>query len=188
MNVDNNNEEIQCLVNINEIEVSSVIEASEWSHLQDKNIWASYTKKPECQKQWEQQVFSALEPIASDNPYLSVELGEISALESVRFQQGSYGMDTRPKVFDNSTQAWTLIDSGSCVSCVPRRPGDIKNPHFRLKSVNGGSISTFGSRTIHLQIGRKQYAIDAVIADISQQIFGWDLFEKYRLSLTNGET
>ena len=173
-NVDNDNEEIQALIDINEI--SSVVAASEWSHLQDRNTWASYTRKPECQKQWENQVFAAIEPIASDNPYQSVDLGEISALESVRFQQGSYGMDTRPKVFDNATQAWTLIDSGACVTCVPKEEGDVENPSYTLKSVNGGVIKTFGKAEVTLQMGRKTYKIDAVKADIPQKIFGWDLF------------
>ena len=66
---------------------------------------------------------------------------------------------------------------------MPKEPGDVLDPSFRLKSVNGGKISTYGTKQISLQIGRKTYWIEAVIAEVPQRIFGWDIFKKYSLGL-----
>ena len=161
--------------------VISDISAIEWSHFQSKNTWSECTRKPVCQIQWEADVFKALEPVAEDDPYQTLSLGEMSAVESVNHKQGSFGMDTRPKVFDSATQSWVLIDSGSCVSCVPKSATDKEDQSYTLKSVNGGVIKTYGSKEVTLQMGRKMYKIQAVIADIPQKIFGWDLFRKYAL-------
>ena len=89
--------------------------------------------------------------------------------------------DFRPRVFDNITQTWTLLDSGSCVSCTPKEPGDKIDPSFRLRAVNGNTIPTFGTKKVQIRIGRKQYEIEAIKTDIPQQILGWDVFKKYNL-------
>ena len=91
--------------------------------------------------------------------------------------------DIRPKVFDNITKQWVLLDSGSCVSCVPASPSDSIDPSFKLRSVNGGQIDTYGTKRMSLRLGRKEYHINAVIAAIPTPIFGWDIFDKYKLSL-----
>ena len=67
---------------------------------------------------------------------------EISAIEAV--SRGLFEGDIRPKIFDKTTKEWTLLDSGSVVSCIPKKPGDKMDTQFRLRSVNGGSIATFG--------------------------------------------
>ena len=92
-------------------------------------------------------------------------------------------MDIRPKVYDNITKKYVLLDSGSCVSCSPAGPDDILDPSFKLRSVNGGEINTYGVRKMTLRLGRKEYSIDAVIAAVPAPIFGWDIFQKYRLSI-----
>ena len=96
------------------------------------------------------------------------EVGDtISAINAV--QQELFGLDVRPKVFDNSSKSWVLIDSGSCVSCLPPTKSDILDPTFKLKSVNGGIIDTYGTKEICLQLGRKLYRIQAVIAHARAQ-------------------
>ena len=94
-------EEIQALINFNELhtESSPSIAAVECGQLAAKNVWAGYTRKPVPQIEWENLVRSALEPIAADNPYLSYEEGEISALEAMQYPMGSHGLDIRPKFF-----------------------------------------------------------------------------------------
>ena len=89
--------------------------------------------------------------------------------------------DTRPRFFDNFTKSWTLLDSGSCVSCVPRGPDDKIDTSLNLKAVNGQSIPTFGTKLLKIRIGRKEYEIEAVKTDIPQTILGWNFFKKYRL-------
>ena len=56
-------------------------------------------------------VAKAVDQIADDNPYVSMQpYQEVSAIDSVNFKPGSYGLDIRPKVYDNVTKSWTLID------------------------------------------------------------------------------
>ena len=107
----------------------------------------------------------------------------ISAIDAINHRSGEFGVDTRPKIYDNVTKQWVLLDSGSCVSCQPAGPNDIIDPSFKLRSVNGGQIDTFGTKTMTLRMGRKTYEIEAIVAAVPAPIFGWDIFRKYRLSL-----
>ena len=118
---------------------------------------------------------------------MSVKEGEIAAIDAIRYKPGSYGLDIRPKVFDSISKQWTLLDSGSCVSCIPKTDSDKIDPNFRLRSVNGSTISTFGSETISIRINRKTYDIEAVKVDIPQRILGWDFFKKHRLGFEWGQ-
>ena len=155
--------------------------------LSAKNSWSIYPHKPVCQSEFENNVAAAVKKIANDNPYLSVLPGEISAIEALKFKPGSYGLDIRPKVFDSKSKTWILLDSGSCVSCVPKKPGDKIDPNLKLRAVNGGSIATFGTEDIEVRIGRKEYKIEAVKVDIPQKILGWDFFKTYSLGFDWGE-
>ena len=123
-----------------------------------------------------------MEPIAADNPYQIMQPGEISAIHSVNHTQGSYGLDSRPKIYDKAAKTWILCDTGSCI-CIPKEPGDELDSKLSLKPVNGGVIKTFGSKEISIQIGRKAYSIKAVKTEIPQTILGWDLFRKFSLGL-----
>ena len=152
-----------------------------------KNTWSTYPFKPICQSQFENSVKEAVDNVAEDNPYMSVKEGEIAAIDAIRHKPGSYGLDIRPKVFDNISKQWTLLDSGSCVSCIPKTDSDKIDPNFRLRSVNGSTISTFGSETISIRINRKTYDIKAVKVDIPQRILGWDFFKKHRLGFEWGQ-
>ena len=69
------------------------------------------------------------------------------------------------------------------MSCFPATPQDTIDPSFKLKSVNGGTIQTYGTKVMTLRIGRKTYSIEAIIAAVPAPIFGWDVFKKYRLRL-----
>ena len=90
---------------------------------------------------------------------------EVSAIDAIRNDQ-IQGFDIRPKVFDSISKQWVLLDSGSCVSCHPAGPDDVVDPSFKLKSVNGGVIDTYGTKLMTLRIGRKAYSIHAVIAAV----------------------
>ena len=175
-------EKIQKFIDINEIQVqkSNFIAAVEQSPMA-----AAFSFHP--RKRWYQQYSlpgdTYIDPSTSDRP--KYQVGDtVESIEAVLDQND----DVRPKIFDNKTKSWVLLDSGSCVSCVPKEPDDVIDPYFKLRSVNGGSIATFGTRQIEVRIGRKEYSIEAVIADIPQQILGWDLFRKYRLGFEWNET
>ena len=173
-------DKIYQLIDINEIQsyTSPVIAAIERCQTQSaKNKWSYYTRKPVCQIDFESKVACAATSIAEDNPYLSVLPGEISALDAIKFKPGSYGMDIRPKIYDAISKSWVLLDSGSCVSCTSKKPGDKIDPNFNLKSVNGGIIPTYGQEELEIRLGRKSYTIQAIKVDIQQKILGWDFFK-----------
>ena len=183
------NEEKYSLIDINEIQSVSgpfiaAIEPSPFPAATEN--WSVYPFKPECQSQFEKLVSQAISQIAEDNPYLTVEPGEIAAISSLNHKPGSYGLDIRPKVYDGQSKTWTLLDSGSCVSCIPKKPNDKIDPNFRLRAVNGGSIATFGSQLISVRLGRKTYDIEAVKVDIPERILGWDFFKKHSLGFEWG--
>ena len=173
-------DENTALVDLN-IDQSTPLAAIEPSHeLSAKNTWSFYSRKPVAQSQWEQAIAESVEVIAEDNPYMSFVSGqEVSAIDALNFRPGSYGLDVRPRIFDKISKTWTLLDTGSCLTCTPKKPGDKLDPTFKLRSVNGGQISTYGSEMLSIQIGRKNYQIEAVIADVPQKILGWDIFKKY---------
>ena len=73
------------------------------------------------------------------------------------------------------------------MTCIPKGTNDVIDNSIKLRSVNGGSIPTFGSEEIVIRLGRKTYKIRAIKADIPQRILGWDFFKQYRLGLEWGE-
>ena len=59
------------------------------------------------------------------------EIGdEVSAMEAVN--DPVRHEDTRPKFFDSITQTWSLLDTGACVSCIPKGPKDKMDSCFKL--------------------------------------------------------
>ena len=163
------------MIDINEIHTASRIDLSIAAiecgpDLSATNTWGNYSKKPVAQEDWDHLVAKAVAPIASDNPFLQVDCGEVSAIEALNHNDGAYGLDVRPRFFDNVSKTWTLLDSGSCVSCIPREDKDVIDPNLRLKAVNGSFIPTYGSQIITIQIGRKTYQIQAIKIDIQQRI------------------
>ena len=89
------------------------------------------------------------------------EIGdEISSIEAVN--DPGLLADSRPRFFDNLTKTWSLLDSGSCISCIPKGPNDKMDANFKLRAVNGQCIPTFGSEVVKIRIGRKTYEIEAV--------------------------
>ena len=52
----------------------------------------------------------------TDNPEI------ITAAQAVKWTPGKNRKDMRPRVFDNITQSYTLLDSGSAVTVIPAGP------------------------------------------------------------------
>ena len=166
--IDNDYEEIKEVLEVNEIKTSSKfysVAAVEQKSRKKKREYVSTRQK------WYQKY-------SLDNGYLNQP--------SVEAVSEDVEGDFRPKIFDNIEKTWTLCDSGSVVSCIPKKPGDTMDPSIKLRSVNGGIIPTFGSKEIAVRIGRKEYKILAIKADIPQRILGWDFFRKYRIGLEWG--
>ena len=189
---DKNEENIQKLIDINELpefeSVSSIasVERSrskiKKSFQKPKDRWYQNYSVADTYVPSADITFAASVEKKVEKKPVEYEVGEeVPALAAINYRQGAFGLDIRPKVFDKLTNSWTLLDSGSSVTCTPRLPSDSEDHNFKLKAVNGESIATYGMREVSLQIGRKKYTIDAVITEIPHVIFGWDLFKKYAL-------
>ena len=131
-----NEQEIQKLININELQDcgSDFVSSIEWS----QNI---ETPKPIVRDKWYQN-YSLDESYASWSDPNSKQVAQIesplykvdevvSAIEAIHYRPGTHNLDIRPKIYDKLTKTWTLIDSGSCVSCTPKQPEDQLDENFK---------------------------------------------------------
>ena len=146
-------------------------------------VWGDYPFKPQCQKQWDEKIKCISSRIAELNPYLPTKKpgDEISAVEALNWNDKQEQMDFRPKIYDNITKSYILCDTGAMISCIPRTSSDILNPSTKLKTASGEQMNTYGTKLINIQLGRKNYQIQATITDVTQQILGMDFFKKYKL-------
>ena len=145
-------------------------------------VWGEYPFKPKCQTQWDKEVSEISTKIAEVNPYLKFKLPgeEISAVEAVNWNNQEL-IDFRPKIYDSITKTYILCDTGAMISCVPKKSSDKLDPNTKLKTASGQPMNTYGTRSIDIRLGRKNYKIEATITDVTQQILGMDFFYKYRL-------
>ena len=147
-------------------------------------------ERQKIQSHWTNRCSQAISQIADSNPYLpSVVAGqEVPAVHAVAWVDGSRGgFDCRPKLFDGISKTWKLCDTGSMVTVVKRSKDDKKDFSRVLQAVNGSNITVYGQKEISVQIGRKEYKIQATIADVEEDILGWDFFNKYKLTFDYSE-
>ena len=106
---------------------------------------------------------------------------EISAVEFINWVNNKQGIDCRPKLYDNLTKSYLLCDTGAMTTCVPKEAGDKIDKLVTLRTADGKPMKTYGKKEIHLRIGRKTYAIWAIVTDVTQTIIGMDFFNKYQI-------
>ena len=105
---------------------------------------------------------------------------QFSAAEAAGRVDGQDDLDIRPRVLDGNTKSLTLLDSGSQCTVVKARPGDVLDSSIKLESVGGDTVKCYGKQNLSIQIGRKQYHIEAVVADVKETILGWDFIQKHK--------
>ena len=154
------------------VDSASISEKRFWSKVKFKTYPTVNPKQRWYQKYSLHTTFDTPKP--SEN-------SEISALEFINFIKGANGQDCRPKIFDNITQTYQMFDTGAMTSCVPKEPTDKVNNNFVLKTADGKPMQTYGYRRLNLRLGRKEYAVNAIITDVKQPIIGMDLINSYRL-------
>ena len=88
----------------------------------------------------------------------------------------------RPRVFDKMTKSYLLVDSGSAVTVVAAGPDDVVQPGMYLQAVNGQRVDCCGKRKIAVQLGRKRFEFEAVVAKIKSTIIGWDFICHFKLN------
>ena len=143
-----------------------------------QQVWGVHESKPEQQTKFEKQLQESLDSVAEYSPYMK-ELDIISELEDSE-------LDDRPRVFDGELKLWVLVDTGASVSVLPYKmsplyKGQEPECHRALEAVNGTRLRTYGHEVAKVQIGRKTYEIDYVLADIKQPIIGWNFIKRYKL-------
>nr|VZI03769.1 unnamed protein product [Spirometra erinaceieuropaei] len=87
-------------------------------------------------------------------------------------------------VCDNVTRRRFLLDTGAQISVVPPNPVDRRSPSpgLHLQAANCSFISTFGSRSLTLNIGlRRSFSWIFVIADVPHAILGSDFLAEFDL-------
>ena len=87
-------------------------------------------------------------------------------------------------VQDRSSGTQFLVDTGSEVCVIPPSPSDHKhnNDKLTLTAVNDTPISTFGKRSLTLNIGlRRNFQWVFIIADVHKPIIGADFLRHFGL-------
>ena len=79
-------------------------------------------------------------------------------------------------VWDRKTGQTFLVDSGAEVSCIPASAQDRKvlSPTTPLLAANGSKISTWGKRTVPINLGTHSYSWTFHIAEVKHALLGAD--------------
>lgn len=96
---------------------------------------------------------------------------------------GGLTVPRRLFIYDNTTKTKFLIDTGADISVIPATAKDKNNiSDFKLFAANDTNISTYGERTLILNVGlRRPIRWTFCIADVPYPIIGADLLHQYGL-------
>ena len=79
-------------------------------------------------------------------------------------------------MWDNSGRAY-LADTGAEISVFPASLEDRRKPtQTPLAAANGTGIKTWGRRTIHLKLGKRDFWQEFILAEVTRPILGADFF------------
>ena len=109
----------------------------------------------------------------------------IPSVYAATWHDGFKQKDLRPRLKDG--EVTYLLDTGSMCCVWPAGPDDVLDQDVHLQTVDGSPFDCYGTKTIHLKMGRKQYSIPAVIAKVKSPILGFDFVDKYKLDTVWGE-
>ena len=107
----------------------------------------------------------------------------LPAYQAVFWTESEAGVDYRPHLYDRVEGRHLLVDSGSQITAYPPEPGDSEVKDQSLKAVNGTRIKCYGKRMVKVKIGRKEYQVEAFIADVECPVLGWDFIRKNKLHI-----
>ena len=107
----------------------------------------------------------------------------LPAYQALCWTEAEAGVDYRPHLYDPERKMFLLVDSGSEVTAFPPEPGDSEVEGQCLKAVNGSKIKCYGKRVVKIKIARKEYRIEAFIADVECPVLGWDFIRKNKLEI-----
>ncbi|CAH8462440.1 unnamed protein product [Dicrocoelium dendriticum] len=85
---------------------------------------------------------------------------------------------------DRTSGLHFLIDTGADISVIPPSQGQhaLKQSSLRLTAANGTCISTFGQRSLTLNLGlRRSFTWVFIVADVKQPLLGADFLTHFKL-------
>ena len=135
--------------------------------------WGIYEFQPLCQKEWHVMVSKAAN--AASN---------VNVMADIAATSGQF--DLRPRVFDQLSASWLLIDSGAACTVYPVQNCSQIPPIDKTKSlqaVNGTKIETYGKQRVKFKFGAKTYEYDVIVARVPEIICGWDFIANFKLDL-----
>lgn len=93
------------------------------------------------------------------------------------------GHSYRLFITDRNSNLSFLVDTGANISVLPRKKGDIAKPlPFQLYAANNSTISTYGERTLTLDLNlRRPYKWKFIVADVTKPIIGADFLRHHQL-------
>ena len=89
-------------------------------------------------------------------------------------------------ILDRLSSYRFLIDTGAAISVVPPsdRERQSKNHVISLQAANGSSITTYGHKSLTLELGlRRQFCWTFIIADVKNAIIGADFLSAFALTV-----
>ena len=101
---------------------------------------------------WENLTKAAIETAS----LINVEIGQFETIKTV---------DIRPKVYDQKSCQWILLDTGAATSVFPQNqfPTAKQDEKRVLRAVNGSKIATYGTKQVQLIIDNKTYLHDCLL-------------------------
>ena len=85
-------------------------------------------------------------------------------------------------VFDNNSNRYFLVDTGSALSIIPPTRSDrTRQGNQQLVAANGTPIKSYGTRRLELMLGRQVYTWNFIVADVTQPIIGGDFLRSHSL-------
>ena len=99
----------------------------------------------------------------------------------------SGSVDIRPRVFDNISKEYILVDTGSMCSVTRPASSDALRHDLLLESVDGSNLPCYGTRDLSVRLNRKEYHIKSVVSNTTDTILGMDFIDKYKMEFRRNE-
>ena len=109
-------------------------------------------------RSWDLGIIAALEKAATIDPF-KPDLPEGTIVPAVEAVDWSGNSDIRPRLWDESTKEFRLLDSGSMITATKKLPGDTPDNRLKLMAVNGSDIQTYGIRELKVKISSTYFII-----------------------------
>ena len=138
---------------IGSIEIQKKIDLYEATEPESNDFIHTRQSPASVRKTWDKMVVASLQVATKVNPW-SKDLPVGSVVPSIEAVNWAGTNDIRPRLWDQSSSQFRLINSGSMISATKKLPSDKEDKSLKLVAVNGSQIKTYGVRDLKIKIGR----------------------------------